>query len=756
MPNSKQKSLSFHISGMHCASCAANVARKLNKTDGVKEATVNYANEQATLRLEDDFDKKAIAQAVDSLGYKAHIDVNDDTDLAQKERDLELKDLKQKLLVSGILTVLLMIGAMLPASPQFLKNVWVMLLLASPVQFWVGRRYYKSAWSALKNKTTNMDTLVALGTSVAYFYSLFSVLFSGFLEKSGLEAHVYFETSATIITLILLGKFLETRAKGQTSQAIKKLIKLQTKTAHLLIDGVVKDVAIEEVKVGDRLLVKPGEKVPIDGRVVSGESSLNESMVTGESMPILKKKGDKVIGATINQTGSFEMIAEKVGQDTMLSAIIRLVKEAQGSRPAIQKLVDVVASYFVPIVIVLAMITLVLWMLLGPEPKLLRALINMISVLIIACPCALGLATPTSIMVGVGRGADEGILVKDADSLEIGSKIKTVVFDKTGTLTEGKPKVQAVEFNPELMKGMNSSKSQTTQKQILELLWSIENRSHHPLAQAIVQYVEKNLKSNFNKKQPITEFRDLAGFGVTAKIGKRQVVVGNNKLLKKQQINLPANLSNLVKGWQENAWTVSFVGVDKKLVAVVAIADTVKKSAAAVIKTLHRLGIKTVMLTGDNQKTAAAIAKDLNIDDVRAEVLPADKEAIIKELRQKFGVVAMIGDGINDAPALAVADVGIAMGLGTDVAIESAGITLLHSDLALLPKSIKLAKATITNIKQNLLWAFFYNIILIPVAMGALYPFWGVTINPMLASLAMAFSSVSVVTNALRLRRIKL
>jgi len=759
-----QKTISFHISGMHCASCASNIQRKLSKTEGVVVASVNYANEQATLDIDEKlFNGEVATEAVESLGYKAHIGVEDTTDLAEKERNAEIDSLKKRLSVSAVLTVFLLIGAMVPFSPEILKNPWVMFVLATPVQFWVGRNYYRSAWSAFLNKTTNMDTLIVLGTSVAYFFSVAVVLFGNYFEKNGVETHMYFETSATIITLILLGKFLETRAKGQTSAAIKKLIGLQAKVAHLVSGKTTKDIEISQVKVGDVLLVKPGEKVPVDGVIISGNSYLDESMVTGESLPIEKSKGHKVIGSTLNTSGIFEMRTEKIGSETMLANIIELVKSAQGSKSPIQKLVDVVSSYFVPVVIVLALVTFGIWFVFGPEPILIRSLVSMISVLIIACPCALGLATPTSLMVSVGKGAENGILIKNAEALEVANKITTVIFDKTGTLTKGKPEVQkqafitsgtrvnslsAVEksFNWKLPKGMNFEEYSES------LMMSIETKSHHPLANAVVKYFENGNHKNLTVKN----FKDIPGKGISAQVDDKQVLVGNKKFLVENKVVLSLDLEPLSETWQETGHTVTYFAVNNKHILSLGIADAVKEGSKEVITKLTDLDVKSIMMTGDNKGTAKAIAKQVGLADYVAEVLPQDKEKKVRELRAQGEIVGFIGDGINDAPALAAADVGIAMGQGTDVAIESAGITLLRSEISLVPQAIKLSKATMLNIKQNLAWSFGYNIILIPVAMGVLYPIWGMQLNPMLASVAMAFSSLSVVSNALRLKKVKL
>ncbi len=752
------KKVSFPITGMHCASCAVNTQRKLQRTPGVMNANVNYANEQATVEYDEQkCDMDTLCSAVESLGYKAHSGNVNGEDIVSKERAREIKALKQKLIVSGVLNVILLIGAMLPFAPAFLKNIWVMWLLSTPIQFWAGGQYYQSAWSGLKNRTANMDTLIALGTSVAYFFSVASLLFAPVFQRVGIESHVYFEVSSTIITLILLGKFLELRAKGQTSEAIKKLLGLQAKTAHVLRDGKEVEISVEELVKGDHLIVKPGEKVPIDGQIIEGETSIDESMVTGESLPVEKKKDDLVIGATINQSGAFEMVTMKVGSETFLAQIIELVKQAQGSRAPIQKLTDQVASVFVPTVILIALATFLLWFNLGPQPQFLYALVSTISVLIIACPCALGLATPTSIMVGVGKGAENGILVKDAEALERASKINTVIFDKTGTLTEGKPTVKGFEFTEDVAQllkksGVQRSPKSSVNDYIEGVVLSIEEKSHHPLAQAIVKY----LSDKKSPKYKIEKVKDIAGKGIQAHVDGHQVLIGTQRFMEEEKTIRGADLDVLSQSWKEQAWSVSYVAIDQHQVALIGIADTVKATAATTIAHLKKIHVTPVMMTGDNKQTAEAIAQQIGITEVLAEVLPQDKEAKVSSLKKQGKVVAMVGDGINDAPALAAADVGMAMGGGTDIAIESAGITLLRSDIALVPQALKLSKFTMRNIRQNLVWAFGYNIILIPVAMGILYPFFHIQLNPMLASAAMALSSVSVVTNALRLKKVNL
>ncbi|MDP3964858.1 MAG: heavy metal translocating P-type ATPase [bacterium] len=728
--------INFYVSGMHCASCAANIQRKLLKADGISQATVNYGNEHAHVT----YDSKAIktdgiADIVGKLGYKAHIDHGDTDSTMEHDHAIRLNSLRRKLFVGIILSAVLLFAAMVPAAPAFMANPLFMLALATPIQFWLGKDFYLSAWSAAKNKTTNMDTLVALGTSVAYGYSLVVAVFSGSLGDSGLPQYVYFETSATILTLILLGKYLETRAKGQASAAIKELLELQPTIAHVRKNGEWQDQPVENVMIGDEILVKPGEKIPVDGIVFKGGSSVDESMLTGESIPVEKKPSDAVFAATMNSSGSFEMRATVVGENTKLSRIVQMVREAQGSRPPIQKLVDTISSYFVPIVIALSIITFIAWIIFGPEPSLPRALVSMISVLIIACPCALGLATPTSLTVGIGRGAKKGILIRNAESLERSQAITQVVLDKTGTLTEGKPAV-------------NSYSSD----EVLILAASLEQQSEHPLAGAVIQ------KTNAMKLslQPVESFHAESGKGVLGTIKGKEYRLGTLDFILQHDGKITEEQQRKITEHESLGESVLLLSEENRYLGYIAVFDQVKEKSASAVARLSQMGIEPVMLTGDNKKTAEAIANTVSITTWRARVSPEEKAAWIKDSQSKGNVVAMSGDGINDAPALAVADVGIAMGEGTDVAMETAGITLLRGDISLIPQSITLAKATMRNIRQNLVWAFSYNIILIPVAMGVLYPLTGTQLNPMLASLAMALSSVSVVANALRLKKVNL
>lgn len=743
MSKNANKTLTFPISGMHCASCATNTQKKLNKVKGVQTADVSFATEEASVVFDpDQTTTNDLKHAVESLGYTAILndELSENSHHDHLHHTDNLAHLKLKLLISTILTVPLFL-TMVAGMPMWLMDPRLQLALATPVQFWVGWPYYVSAWRALKNGMSNMDTLIVLGTSVAYFFSLAVVLFGAELNQLGVEAHVYFETSAAIITLIMLGKYLEAKAKGQTSDAIKKLLNLQAKKARVIRDNEEIEIPIEQVQVGDLLRVKPGEKIPVDGVIKKGSAAIDESMVTGESVPVTKKTDDQVVGSTINTNGNLIITATKVGSDTFLAHVIDLVKKAQASKAPIQKLVDRVSAIFVPTVIILSVVAFGLWWIFGPEPVLIHALMAMIAVLIIACPCALGLATPVSIMVGVGKGAEKGILIKDAQNLERAGKISTVVFDKTGTLTEGKPEVQVIHFSPDI-KNINLVKQQ---------ILSLEAESHHPLAQAVVS----KLQTTHDKLQ-VTNFKDYPGKGISGTINQTEVRIGTLKFIRSLKIELDEALVSQADKLAQKAQTTSHVVAAGQHVAVLGIADTVKPSSKLVVKQLHKLGIKTVMLTGDNQKTAEAVASQIGIDEVKAEILPKDKQEVINDLKQKGEIVAMVGDGINDAPALAAADIGIAMGLGTDVAIETAGITLLRSDISLVPKAVKLSKATLKNIVQNLFWAFGYNTILIPVAMGVLYPFFQIQLNPVLASAAMALSSVSVITNALRLKRIKL
>lgn len=732
---------------MHCASCAANINRKLKKLPGVKDSYVNYGNGQAMVVSSDEkTGEQEIEKTVKTMGYQPHMEHDHSHNLSKEDREKELKEISLKLTVSIFLTLILLFGAMVPGVPTFIKNMYFMWVLASVVEFWIGLRYFKSAYSAMLNKTTNMDTLIALGTGAAYFYSVFVIIFGSTFTRFGIAPNLYFETSATIITLVLLGKYLELTAKGKASEAIEKLVKLAPKIAHLVKNNEIIDLNISEVKENDILLVKPGEQIPVDGIVISGESAVDQSMITGESLPVEIKKETKVFGGTLNQDGSFQMKALKVGESTMLSRIIKLVEEAQGTRASVQNLVDVISSYFVPAVITLSIVTFIVWLIFGPQPSFIYAFNAAIAVLIIACPCALGLATPTSLTVAMGKGAQNGIFVKNAQSLETAYKTKAVIFDKTGTLTEGKPRVLDVFFNKKI--------AEKEQADWWRKILALEKVSHHPLSKAIVDFGNKVVGKS--DESTIDNFKNISGFGIEGKVNDIKLLIGNKKMMENAKVEMPQEFIGLVKNWQEKAYTVSYVAVHKEVIAVLAIADSPKNTSKEEVHKLAKMNIHTVMLTGDSWATAMAVASELGIKEIKAEVLPDEKEEVINQLKNKYQVVAMVGDGINDAPALNAANVGIAMGNGSDIALETADAALLKSDISLVSKFLNLSKKTITNIKQNLFWAFGYNVILIPIAAGILYPFFKLQLNPSLAAFAMAFSSVSVVLNSLRLRRTKL
>ena len=736
---------SFPIVGMHCASCAKLIERSLRKVPGVIDASVNYASEQASV----DYDPvtasdEKLSNAVSSAGYKAVINADQKNgkspeDIKSEAKLKELKELKRKVIISTLLSTLVFFGSFpewFSFAPAVLTDPFHLLILSAVVQFWAGKSFYQATWSGLRNRTASMDTLIAIGTSAAWFFSAFVTVLREPLEAAKFPMAMYFDTAAVVITLILLGRYLEAKAKAHTGDAIKKLLGLQAKTARVIRDNEEVDIPIEEVKVGDLIRVRPGEKIPVDGVVYDGTSSIDESMVTGESIPVEKMKGDVVIGATMNKSGSFIFKATKVGSETMLSQIVKLVSEAQSSRAPIQRLADTVSSYFVPIVLMLAVATFVVWF---DFSTLGNALANMIAVLVIACPCALGLATPTAIMVGTGKGAEKGILIKDAESLEIANKVKTIVFDKTGTLTEGKPVVT------DIIGGGDA----------LKIAASLEQGSEHPLAEAIVNKA-KEYKLVLDK---VEGFKAIAGHGIEGIINAQKYVFGNRALMKKEGVSVEEHESRIAK-LEEEGKTVMMLALRQaqgKLLGLVAVADTLKDSAKETVEKLKKRGVEVWMITGDNERTAKAIATQAGIANVMAEVLPEDKARKVTELKSDENVkVAFAGDGVNDAPALASADVGIAMGTGTDVAIESASITLLNKDLKTVVSAIELSRKTVRVIKENLFWAFGYNVVLIPVAMGVLYPFFGILLNPALAAFAMAASSISVVGNSLRLKRVKI
>ena len=736
------------LRGMSCASCASNIEEAIRSVPGVSDCNVNFGAEQATVKYDPQkvsIDK--IQDAVDAAGYSAtplqdEMGTGED-DEEKAARKAESRDLMRKVVVGGLISVILIVGSLpmmtgikLPFIPAWLHNAWLQLALTAPVQFWCGYSFYTGAWKAFKRHTATMDTLIALGTSAAFFYSLFATLFPGFFINQGLMPEVYYETAAVVITLILLGRLFENRAKGQTSDAIRKLIGLQARDARVIRDGQEIDVPIQDVQVDDIILVRPGEKIPVDGEVVEGTSTVDEAMVTGESLPVKKQLGDEVIGATINKTGSFKFRTTRVGKDTVLAQIVKLVQQAQGSKAPIQRLADQVTGWFVPVVIAIAILTFVIWF--DVMGNLTLALVTTVGVLIIACPCALGLATPTSVMVGTGKGAENGILIKGAESLELAHKLQTIVLDKTGTITEGKPTV--TDF---------VSVHQGAQKELklIGLAAAVERNSEHPLAEAVVRYAE----SQRVKPGEAKDFEAIAGSGVQAIVSDRQVQIGTQRWMEELGIN-PARFQEHKANWEAQGKTVVWIAVDGAIEGLMGIADTLKPSSQEAIRSLKQLGLEVVMLTGDNRPTAEAIAREVGIVRVFAEVRPDQKAAQVLALQKEGKTVAMVGDGINDAPALAQADVGIAIGTGTDVAIAASDITLISGDIRGIVTAIKLSKATIRNIRQNLFFAFIYNSLGIPIAAGILFPFFGWLLNPIIAGGAMAFSSVSVVTNALRLR----
>lgn len=735
------------IQGMTCASCVKKVEKALSSVKGVVQAGVNFATERASVEyIPEEVSIRDLKKAIEEAGYQV-LEVKEE-DIVEKERlarEAELSRLKLKFILGAILLapiLLLMYGASLLEKWTGLShemNFFIQFLLATPVQFWAGWQFYIGFWKATKHKTSDMNTLIAVGTSAAYLYSLVVTFVPHRIMVKGLMMMVYFDTSAAIIVLILLGRFLEARAKGKTSEAIKKLIGLQPKTARIIRDGNEIDIPVEEVSTGDIVVVRPGEKIPVDGIIKGGYSSVDESMVTGESLPVEKKSGDSVIGATINKTGTFKFEATKVGKDTVLAQIVRLVQEAQGSKPPIARMVDVIASYFVPVVISIAIITFIVWYFFGPHPALTYAFLNFVAVLIIACPCALGLATPTSIMVGTGKGAENGILIRGAEALETAHQLNTIVLDKTGTLTKGEPSVTDIIESEKFSK-----------KEILTLAASAEKGSEHPLGESIVKKAKEENLSLLDSKN----FQAFAGLGIEATIDSKRILLGNLRLMEEKKVGLNG-LLNKAEQLSNEGKTPMFLAIEGKAAGIIAVADTLKENSKEAVEAFHKMRLEVVMLTGDNQRTAKAIANQIGVDRVLAEVLPEMKAEEVRRLQSEGRKVGMVGDGINDAPALAQADVGIAIGTGTDVAMESSDITLIGGDLRGIVTAIALSKATIRNIKQNLFWAFAYNTILIPVAAGVLFPFFGILLHPTFAAGAMAFSSVTVVSNALRLRRFK-
>ena len=745
------ETLTLSVQGMSCASCVAKVERALLAVPGVARASVNLGTEKATVATARRLSFEDLRRAVETIGYTAAPlaaagaagEVPDDE---KTVRDREIRRLRTKVVVGTVLSVPLMLGSFpewFPWLPELLTRHVMLFVLATPVHLWVGWQFHRGAWAALRHRTADMNTLVSVGTSAGYLYSVLVTFAPGLFSAGGLSGGVYFETVAILHTLIILGRYLEARARGRTSEAIKKLMGLQARTARVIRGGEEVDVAVEAVGVGDLVVVRPGEKIPVDGIVVDGASAVDESMLTGESLPVEKRTGAEVFGAALNRTGTFRFRATKVGGATALAQIIKLVEEAQSSKPPIQQLADRIAEIFVPAVIALAILSSGVWLVWGPAPAVLFALSTFMAVLLIACPCAIGLAAPTAVMVGIGKGAEHGILFRGADALEMASKVTTVVLDKTGTLTRGEPSVtDVVPVN-----GM-------TGERLLGFAASAERGSEHPLGEAIV----KRAKAGGLGLATVQGFSAIPGHGLRAEVEEHgvffEVLLGNLKLMIDEGVSV-GGLAREAERLADEGKTPMFVAVERKPVGLVAVADTLKPESADAVRAFHRLGLEVAMITGDNRRTAQAMARQLGIERVLAEVLPQAKADEVKRLQAEGKTVAMVGDGINDAPALAQADVGIAIGTGTDVAMEASDVTLITGDLRAIITAIGLSKRTMRTIRQNFFWAFVYNSVLIPVAAGALYPVAGILLSPVLAGAAMAGSSVSVVTNSLRLRRFR-
>lgn len=730
---------SYLVTGMSCAACAASVESILNHSKGVESATVNFASE--TVQIE--YNKSTSPQELKAIVQKAGYDLTLDTEnQPEKKEEIQLKqfvELKKKTIGAAIFTLPIVVLGMFFMNWE--PGKWISMILAIPVITYFGRNFYTEAWKQAKNHRANMDTLVALSTGIAFIFSLFNLSYPELWHSKGIHAHVYFEAATVIITFILLGKLLESRAKSQTSSAIKKLMGLQPKTVTVLVDDNEIETPIQDIKKNNIILVKPGEKIPVDGTVTTGSTYINESMISGEPIPVLKEKGDKVYAGTINQKGSIQFAAEKVGQDTYLAQLIKLVQQAQGSKAQSQKLADKIAGIFVPIVLGIAVITFATWLLIGGENSFTHALLTSITVLVIACPCALGLATPTAIMTGIGKGASNNILIKDAESLELAHKVNAIILDKTGTITKGKPTVTDVYWLPN-----------TNTDNYASILLALESQSEHPLAEAVVSHLQNQLTN----KVPVTNFQSITGKGAQALYENTKYLVGNQKLIQENKISINIELLNISQKWQNEGKTVIYFTNDQFVLALIAISDQIKPSSKLAIAELQQNDIEVYMLTGDSNLTAKTVAEQIGIRKYQSELSPMEKAAFIQKLQKQGKTIAMVGDGINDAQALAQADVSIAMGQGTDIAMDIAQITLTSSDLLSIPKALLLSQKTVKTIRQNLFWAFIYNLIGIPIAAGILYPFYGFLLNPMLAGAAMALSSLSVITNSLRLNKLNL
>jgi Cu2+-exporting ATPase len=730
---------SHKVSGMTCASCAVSLESYLKPIDGVSQVSVNYPNQSVALEYDSGLVSiEALQQKAQEIGYSILIGDAKETQKAFEEIEEErLKNLKSKLRISAVFSIPVFVIAMFFMGKIPYGN-WIMMALSIPALFWSGSGFFSIAWNKFKHFSANMDTLVALSTGTAFVFSVFNTVYPQYFLSRGVTPHVYYESAVVIITLILLGRYLEEKAKSKTSSAIKKLMGLKPKEVIVIRNGEERIITYDAIMKGELIILKPGDKVPVDGTVKKGTSFVDESMISGEPIPLEKAKGDPIFAGTINQKGSLRIIANKVGKETLLSQIIQLVEQAQASKPTIQKLVDKVAGIFVPIVIAISILAFGIWYMIGPEPSFTYALLTLITVLIIACPCALGLATPTALMVGIGKGAQQGILIKDAQALETAYKIDTLILDKTGTITEGKPKVTDVVW----AEGADSI-------HLEEVLLSLESQSEHPLAEAIVQHQ----RSNDTNVITTEAFESITGMGAKVSFENKVYIAGNERLMHTHKLKISQELVQRAEMLKAEAKTVVYFGVGENVEAIIAIADRVKSTTPAAIQQMQQMGIEIYMLTGDNEQTAAVIANEVGIKNYKANVMPADKGNFVKQLQEQGKIVAMAGDGINDSHALAQSDVGIAMGSGTDIAMESAGITLMNSDLKQIAKAIKLSKATMQTIQQNLFWAFIYNLIAIPIAAGILYPFNGFLLNPMIAGAAMSMSSISVLTNSLRLRK---
>jgi Cu2+-exporting ATPase len=727
----------FPVTGMSCASCAANIEKKLSRVEGVEKVSVNLASEVVSVEYDPSvITPSGLKENVISIGYDLITDEGEKAEEKAGSNQLaRYRSMRRRAVAALILAVPLVMISMFFMNMPYSK--WIMWALSTPILFWSGRQFFINAWRQLKHGTSSMDTLVSLSTGIAYAFSAFNTLFPQFWESRSLHAHVYFEAAGVVIALVLLGKLLEERAKARTSSALKKLIGLQPRTVfRVMSDGEVREFLISAVKPGHEILVRPGERIPVDGKVTSGNSYIDESMITGEPVPVFREAGSNVFAGTVNQKGTFQFVAEKVGSDTLLGSIIRLVAEAQGSKAPVQKLVDKVASVFVPAVAAISVITLAVWWVAGGENSFIQGLLSMITVLVIACPCALGLATPTAVMVGIGKGAENNILIRDAESLELAGKVNVILLDKTGTVTEGVPSVSKAVW-----------KSEAARLESENVLVSLETMSEHPLAGAVVRHFEGK-----TRMVAVEDVENLPGRGVTGLSEGRRYYAGSRRLIDEKSIAISNELAVGADDCEADAMTVVFFSDSREVLAFIAVSDRIPESSVTAVKELTNMGIEVVLVTGDNEISARSVAERTGIENVRAGMLPADKASLVEELQGKGRIVGMAGDGINDSQALATADISIAMGKGSDIAIDTAKMTILGNDLTAVVTAVRLSRRTVRTIRQNLFWAFIYNIIGIPLAAGVLYPVNGFLLNPMIAGAAMALSSVSVVTNSLRLK----